>query len=303
MNNKITRDRYEARVKAALDYIHDHLDQPLDLTDVAGASHFSPYHFHRIFRALIGETLNEYIRRQRMELAAKMLAYEHDYSITDIAFQCGYSSSSNFSKTFSAYFGCSPTEVRHPEKFTENSKIGELKRKHGKDFDPRKFYPEFIHQTKENMMNVDVIEIKEKRVAVLQSPQGYDEKTVMQTWDKLSEWGANNRLIGADFFGACYDDPTVTPLKKCKYEAMLTVKPDTVIAAPFEEKIIPAGKYAMAYYRGPQDPDSKLHIGIYQNWFPTSGFEPDDYPLLERYLNDCCKDEYTEMQIMIKIKE
>ncbi len=302
-NNKITRDRYEYRVRKALNYIHENLGQPLDLKDVAKASNFSPYHFHRIFHGMIGETLNEYIRRKRMELAAKMLAYTQDYSITEIAFMCGFSSSSNFSKAFSAYFSCSPTEVRNPEKFKGNSKIGELKRKHGKDFDPRKFYPEFIHQTKENIMDVQIIETKEKRVCVLESPEGYDEKSVFETWDKLCEWAANNRLVGADFYGACYDDPTVTPLKKCKYEAAITVKEDTVIALPFSESRLPAGKYAMAYYRGPDDPDAKLHTRIYKEWFPQSGFEPDDFPLIERYLNDSREDGFVEMQILVKIKD
>lgn len=298
----ITRKRYEDRVRNALDYIHANLDQPLDLKDVAKASSFSTFHFHRIFHGLVGETLNEYIRRQRMELAVKMLAYTDEGSITDIAFKCGFSSSSNFSKAFSSYFSCSPTEVRNPEKFKENSKIGELKRKHGKDFDPRKLYPEFIHQTKEIKMDVQIIEMKEKRVCVLESPAGYDETAVHQTWDKLCEWAANNRLVGSDFYGACYDDPNVTPLKKCKYEAAITVKKDTVINAPFTESNIPAGRYAMAYYRGAEDPDAALHTRIYKEWFPQSGFEPDDFPLIERYLNNAKEDGFVEMQIMIKIK-
>lgn len=295
-------DRYESRICAALNYIHENLDQPLNLEMVAEQAAFSKYHFHRIFHAFVGETLNDYIRRKRLEMAAHILVYTDQSSITYIALSCGFSSSSNFSKAFSAYFGCSPTELRNPEKFKENSKIGELKRKYGKDFDPRKFYPDFTYQEQETNMDVQIIDQKEKRVAILASERGYEEKAIYAAWNKLCEWGANNKLVGADFFGLCYDDPKITPLKKCRYEAALTVNADTVINAPFTEYVIPAGRYAMAYYRGPEDKDGTLHTRIYREWFPQSGFEPDDFPIVERYLNDSREDGFVEMQILIKIK-
>jgi AraC family transcriptional regulator len=301
--NKITRERYEERVRRALSYIHENLKAPLSLEDVAAASYFSPFHFHRIFHSLVGETLNEYIRRKRLEQAVAWLVYDDSRTITEVALSCGFSSSSNFSKAFSNYFGCSPSEVRDPSKFKDNSKIGELKRKHGKDFDPRKFYPEFIHQIQEIDMDVQVIDQKEKRVAFLTSPRGYEQKEVMETWDKVCKWAEDNKLVNADYYGACYDNPLVTPADKCRYDAAITVNADTVIAAPFEEEVIPAGKYAMAYYRGPEDPDATLHMKIYREWLPQSGFEPDDFPLLERYLNDHREDGYVEMQVLIKLKD
>lgn len=297
-----TLNHYKERVHQALNYIHENLGEKLDLNDVAAASHFSRYHFHRIFNALVGETLNEYIRRKRLEMAIEMLIYHKEKTVTDLALSCGFSSSSNFSKAFSNYFGCSPSEVRNPEKFKENRKIGELKSKYGKDFDPRKFYPEIIKQLQETDMNVQIIEQKEKRAAILTSPGGYEKRKIFETWDKLCKWGADNRLVNADFFGLCYDNPLVTPAAKCRYDAAITVRVDTVINAPFQEAIIPAGKYAIAYYRGPEDPEAKLHMNIYREWLPQSGFDPDDYPLLERYLNDSRDDGYVEMQVMIKLK-
>lgn len=299
-----TQNRYKKHIHKALDYIHENLGEALDLTDVATASHFSQYHFHRIFHALVGETLNEYIRRKRLEMSIGMLVCDNGKTVTDIALSCGYSSSSNFSKAFSNYFGCSPSEVRNPGKFKDNRKIGELKSKYGKEFDPRKLYPDIrINQLPEPNMNVQIIEQKEKRVAVLTSPGGYEEQQVFETWDKLCNWGADNRLINADFFALCHDNPLVTPAMKCRYDAAITVRAETVIKAPFREDVIPAGKYAMAYYRGPEDPDAKLHMKLYREWLPQSGFEPDDYPLVERYLNDSREDGYVEVQIMIKLKE
>jgi len=101
-------------IARALHYIAEHLHQPLTVADVAKVTHLSEYHFHRQFHALVGEPLGRYVTRRRLELAALRLAYEPDRSITEIALESGYSSSSNFSKAFSAYFGCSPSQVRTP---------------------------------------------------------------------------------------------------------------------------------------------------------------------------------------------
>ncbi len=151
-------------------------------------------------------------------------------------------------------------------------------------------------------MDVQIIDQKEKRVCFLNSENGYDIDSIYQTWDKICEWAANNKLVQADFFGLCYDDPNITPPKKCKYQAAITVKPDTFITAPFQEISIPAGRYAMVYYRGPEDPEGQLHTRLYREWFPQSGFEPDDFPLIARYLNDAREDGYAEMQILVKIR-
>jgi len=139
-------------------------------------------------------------------------------------------------------------------------------------------------------------------VAFLTSSGGYKHKQVLETWDKVTEWAANNKLVNSDYFGICYGNQLITQEEKCRYDAAITVSNGTFIAAPFKEETIPAGKYAMAYYRGPEDPDVKLHMALYSEWLPQSGFEPDDFPLMERYLNSSLDDGYVEMQILIKLK-
>ena len=70
---------------AVVDYIDQHLDSRLDLTTLAGVAHFSPFHFHRLFHALMGESLGDYVRRRRLELAAIRLLSHRDLPIVDIA--------------------------------------------------------------------------------------------------------------------------------------------------------------------------------------------------------------------------
>ncbi len=69
-----TRLEYEKRVNRAIDHVRAHLGEPLKLADLARVAAFSPFHFHRIFRALTGETLSAYVQRQRLERAAGLLA-------------------------------------------------------------------------------------------------------------------------------------------------------------------------------------------------------------------------------------
>lgn len=136
---------YLARIQKALQYIETNLNTNLPLSDVAKASHFSEFHFHRIFKGVMDETLNDYIGRRRMEKAANKLVCHQDLSITQIAHESGFSSSANFAKAVKLYFGFSPSELRDPSKAKEKeSKIGKIQSKYGKVFSPSDLYPTHI---------------------------------------------------------------------------------------------------------------------------------------------------------------
>ena len=101
---------YVARVNRAVDYITANLDQPLRLEEVARAACFSPYHFHRIFRGLMGETLAAFVKRVRLERAVYLLSHRDGTKLTDVALACGFSSSSDFARCFRGHYGV--TRVR-----------------------------------------------------------------------------------------------------------------------------------------------------------------------------------------------
>src|SRR5215475_12286984 len=87
---------YVDRINRAIDHITRNLAEPLPLEDVARTASFSPFHFHRIFRALVGETLHAFVKRVRLERALHLMAHRKGASLTDIALACGFSSSSDF---------------------------------------------------------------------------------------------------------------------------------------------------------------------------------------------------------------
>ncbi|WP_456095319.1 helix-turn-helix domain-containing protein [Paraburkholderia sediminicola] len=104
MNQSDNRARYETRLGRVLDHIYDHLDEPLDIDRLAQIACMSPYHWHRIFQAMYGETVATTVRRLRLHRAAGYLA-NGSMPIAEIAERSGYSSLQSFSRTFRAVFG------------------------------------------------------------------------------------------------------------------------------------------------------------------------------------------------------
>ena len=102
---------YRQRILKVLVHIQRNLDRPLSLEELAGVAHFSPYHFHRVFRAMVGESIMQHIRRLRLEWAVQQLVLT-DQPVTAIAFEAGYETHEGFTRAFKAMFGRPPSAVR-----------------------------------------------------------------------------------------------------------------------------------------------------------------------------------------------
>lgn len=85
-----TAATYVQRVNLAIDHIVGHLDQPLRLRDLARVAMLSPFHFHRVFQALVGSTPADFVRRLRLEKAMGLMPRNRSTSLTAIALECGF---------------------------------------------------------------------------------------------------------------------------------------------------------------------------------------------------------------------
>jgi AraC family transcriptional regulator len=103
------RDRKRA-VETAL-WLDDHATEPLDLDTIAARTELSPFHFLRVFAAVIGATPHQYLVRARLRRAAQLLA-DPERSITEIAYDVGFADVSNFVRTFHRAAGVSPRGFR-----------------------------------------------------------------------------------------------------------------------------------------------------------------------------------------------
>ena len=113
---KTTKEEYQKCVNVVVEYINQHLGEDIDLKSLARISNFSPFYFHRIMKAFLGEPIGTFIVRTRTEAAARLLRYS-DIPIADIAYRIGYSSPSSLSKVFRQFYGISPLEYRNNKNF------------------------------------------------------------------------------------------------------------------------------------------------------------------------------------------
>ncbi|MFR9778125.1 helix-turn-helix domain-containing protein [Micromonospora sp. MS34] len=99
------------RLNQAMDHLERHLDQPLDVAGLARIACVSEHHFRRLFSALAGMPLSEYVRRRRLTVAgAEVLSGEA--SLLAVAVRWGYGSNEAFARAFRAVHGVGPQEAR-----------------------------------------------------------------------------------------------------------------------------------------------------------------------------------------------
>jgi AraC family transcriptional regulator len=303
MSEKYLREEYTARINRVIDYIERHIDEELKLETLAGVANFSPFHFHRIFASMMNETLNHYVNRLRLGKARARLIQNPKKSITEIAFDCGFSSSATFARAFKEAYGISASEWRGEDSKIrkQDSNIDQLIRRYRKAFETSSMYidPVTNHQTwriqmkqQENLKaEVRIEELPAMNVAYIRhiGPYAGNEQLFESLWGKLCTWAAARDLLtreGAQFLSVYYDDPDLTEESKLRVDVCVTVPADTEVEGEVGKQTLPGGKYAMAKFEidGTQFRDA--WAAVYAGWFPDSGYQPDDRPPFELYLND-----------------
>jgi len=114
------KPEYRERITKIIDYIHNNLDSSLTTESLAGIAFLSKSHFKKVFKEISGENISDYVKRTRLAKAHFMLLHNQHRSITDIAFETGFSSSASFARAFKQYYGISASDLR---KDNENESI------------------------------------------------------------------------------------------------------------------------------------------------------------------------------------
>jgi AraC family transcriptional regulator len=260
-------------------HIQQHLDDALPLDDLAALACFSPYHFHRIFKGMVGESVKEHVRRLRLERAAGQLKLGSS-AVSDIAQGAGYESHEAFTRSFKAVFGMPPLAYR-----TAKS-VAAVRAPSGVHYRPGDSVEQFRTLRPGGAMNVQTKHIEPLRLAFLRHVGPYGD--VSAAWDRLLPELGKDGWLGGDtqFLGICHDDPDVTPEGKIRYDACVTVDDAFVAGGDIGVQVVAGGDYAVTTHIGPYDQLGRTYGELLGQWLPRSGRELRDAPCFEVYLND-----------------
>jgi AraC family transcriptional regulator len=262
-------------MNAVVDHIDRHLDQKLDLNTLAGVAHFSPFHFHRLFHALMGEALGDYLRRRRLEIGATRLRAQQRLSVLQVALGVGFGSAEAFTRAFRARFGCSPTQWR-------NSKRGQVTGKARQAAAaPKRKHVDSRH--KEFLMKVKIIDRPPVHVAYLRHLGSYGPAIGLFWMSTVAPWMHTNNLMGRDRFGISLDDPAVTRPAQCRYDACVESPEGETLSGDPGRKVIPGGKYATLPFEGTGAEIGAAWDAVLRDWLPKSGLQLDARPFFEHY--------------------
>jgi AraC family transcriptional regulator len=255
-----TDQTYRRRILGVQLFIQEHLDEELPLDRLARVAHFSPYHFHRIFKALVGEGVYEYVRRLRLESAARALAGSA-HSVIRIALESGYGTHEAFSRAFRQQFGVSPTAYRNGRRPAR----------------PRKETNTMIAPPKTPEVTIEMVPAR--RVAFLRHLGPYRE--VGPTFKRLLEWARARGLMRPETvtLSISYDDPETTPPDRIRCDCCVTVDESFRPEGDIGVQTVEGGDYAVVRHRGPHSELHDVMRWLFGVWFPASGREPRHAPL------------------------
>ncbi|GFK94043.1 Transposon Tn10 TetD protein [Fundidesulfovibrio magnetotacticus] len=272
-----TRTGYRRRLLAVLAHIQEHLDEELTLGGLARVAGFSPFHFHRIFLGMTGETIGAHIRRLRLTRAAIRLEFS-GMSVTEAALEAGYEAPEAFSRAFRTQYGESPSGFRR------------LARRRRQEHVARLFpFPEdFLnyHLTGAIDMDVTIVRKEPLRVAYARATGPY-RQSATEAWNRLMALAGPKGLFrpGARYLGVGHDDPSSTAPELIRYDACVTVGPEFQPEGELAVMDLPGGEYAVVLHKGPYEEAEKVYMWLYGVWLPQSGREPAPRPGYEEYLN------------------
>jgi AraC family transcriptional regulator len=293
-----TRAAYAKRIEAVLEHIHARPDADLDLARLADVAFMSPYHFHRVYVAMMGETVADTVRRQRLWSAAVALLSSAK-PVDRIARDAAYTNTAAFVRAFRETYGVTPVQYR----------------RHGELSAAMSGRPTSASSTSpkqgKTMFDLDQVVIQDQpEVHVLALEHTGSYQHIGRSFEKLMAWAAGKGLLEQPMrcYALYYDDPMSKPAEQLRSEACLAIERAGDVASvasiasiasiasvasvasvakgDVHALTIRGGRCATYLFKGPYSDLDKPYRWLYDTWLEHSGEELAFEPPYEEYLND-----------------
>lgn len=266
----LQQGRYQQRLERLIDYIYQNLNASLDLMQMAEVACISPYHLHRIYHAIYGESLAATVKRLRLHHAAGRLVNTNQ-TVKIIAANSGYTSLQSFTRAFSDAYDMPPARYRKEGSHTQ-------------------FHMDYRPSLTEEkgMHDVRIDRFQPIKVMGLKHQGSYMD--IGQSFEKVFGWLGMKGLLDESMrcIGIYYDDPSSMPEAELRSMASAGFAKlgDTEVDTPFEIVTIEAEECAVLRFKGPYANMHSAYQWLYGQWLPQSGREASDQPVFEEYLNN-----------------
>ena len=271
---------YIQRINAVISHVRENLNKDLSLDVLAQVAGFSPFHFHRVFKSITGETVSDMVVRLRLERAAVLLRSSPELSITNAAFVSGFKSGSVFSRAFKRQYGLNARQWdrQHPLKNSKNGQVLES-------------FPRYTLETltvfaEQDEFDVQLRFLPKQRLAYIRIYDSYSKfSRVSEAYNRLIAWyrQKGGSLENTTLYGMSQDDPEVTPLRLCRFDWCLKVPADWQAEGDVSIQTFPACQVASIHCLGGFEQEVKALQYLFRYWLPRSRYQPANLPGMEIY--------------------
>ncbi len=280
-----------SRINDALYAFHRDISHSISAKNLAEVAAYSEQHFHRVFQNVVGETVNQYIRRTRLEQAANQLMFDDKSTVLEIAEKCGFISLSSFTHSFKSAFGLTPGQWR--EKETKGTSTPYMS--------DREIAASYQRIGSSPLPPVNLVALPPQWVAYVRH-RGYG-RSIRLAWQRLLGWAEEEQRSIVKQLGLHHSNPAWVSLEQCRYVACIGIENPLLRRGSVNTMTIPGGLHAAFELNGRYGELLPQLSNILEQWLPTSGFKMKTTPAFADYRKNqfLAEDEQFELTFYLPI--
>lgn len=271
MQKRTTHNKNVQIANDTMYYIYEYIDTDINIDDLALDFGISKFHFHKVFKEIMGVNIYETIKSNRLQKASNLLLTNKYSTITEIANMCGYSSQTSFIRAFKERFNQTPKHWRnggykeYSKAILQRSEISFYKKSNFEHIEPK------------------IIKNKPQKMYYIRS-KGYLTNKARNVWRQLLAWVYTNDIKNYEQVAIYHDNPAITSHEDCYYVAGIIPKDEVDLSnTNLPCFYTPEALYASFEISGKLGDVLRFIQWAYHEWLPNSGFETTTSPSFAKF--------------------